>query len=406
MFVKELVSNPVIAGAIALMFSGAVLFALKSIPIKILLFIKRQFTITLTVTGDDQVYDWVNHLLSSNPKIVKYARTLKIWTWVSNNSQKHTTCNISPGFGTHFLWVPEFFGKLPVFLSKIQSEKVSTDHGYRPREIVNITFIGRNKQKVINFLNKIKEYDSAQNGIKVFNYSEWGDTFSSIFKDYRPIESLFLPKEQKDSIFSCINWWVNNKQWYKQNGVPYKLGILLYGDPGTGKSSLVWAIASYLKRSIYSLNPSALASETSLIKAMSNIEPGSIVLIEDIDRTTVELNQISGLTQTICESGKLTKVSMSCILNAIDGVSSVDNRILIVTTNNINQLDPALIRKGRIDKKFEIKLMENTEVDEMAKMFFGNNNILINKIYEIQKEGSKSGAEWQQIMLDIISNQE
>ncbi|KAG6759121.1 hypothetical protein POTOM_035588 [Populus tomentosa] len=156
--------------------------------------------------------------------------------------------------------------------------------------------------------------------------------------------NTFLPyKEIMDDLYR----FVKRKDFYLKVGKPWKRGYLLYGPPGTGKSSLIAAMANYLKFDIYDLELASLHGNSGLRKLLTRTTNRSILVIEDID-CSIELQdrQNGGYNQ-----GKSQKLTLSGLLNFIDGLwsSCGDERIIVFTTNYKDKLDPALLRPGRID---------------------------------------------------------
>ena len=130
-------------------------------------------------------------------------------------------------------------------------------------------------------------------------------------------------------------------------GVPYRRGYLLHGPPGTGKTSFTQAIAGALKLNICYLNLSnGNMDDDGLNRALNNAPSQSIILLEDIDGIFVARESVN--------QGRDGGVSFSGLLNALDGVRSQEGRILFMTTNHKEKLDPALLRPGRCD--FQVKL--------------------------------------------------
>lgn len=130
------------------------------------------------------------------------------------------------------------------------------------------------------------------------------------------------------------------KEHYKNLGVPYRRGYLFYGPPGTGKTSACLAIATELGLDLQII--SNTVSDANLLELMTEVKPRSMVVIEDIDRMFNDEKRLS----------------MSGLLNAIDGILESDGRLLIITTNNKDSLDNALIRPGRCDRHFEFNDLE------------------------------------------------
>ena len=144
------------------------------------------------------------------------------------------------------------------------------------------------------------------------------------------------------------------QDWYAERGIPYKRGYLLFGPPGTGKSSFSLSFAGKHELDIYTLQLSNI-SDSKLMRLFAELPPRCIVLLEDVDtagmgrRDSVDADQETELKSAVTLSG---------LLNVLDGVSSQEGRILIMTTNHIEHLDEALIRPGRSDKKVHFKLAD------------------------------------------------
>jgi chaperone BCS1 len=137
------------------------------------------------------------------------------------------------------------------------------------------------------------------------------------------------------------------RRWYADRGIPYRRGYLFHGPPGSGKSSLCHVLASVIEQPIYVLNLSASSmGDAEFLERMSEIPPRSIVLIEDVDAAFVQREATSE------DGAKKATISFSALLNAIDGVGASEGRLLCITTNHIDRLDKALIRPGRVDKRF------------------------------------------------------
>jgi chaperone BCS1 len=129
----------------------------------------------------------------------------------------------------------------------------------------------------------------------------------------------------------------------------HRRGYPLYGPPGNGKTSLVMALASELAMSLYLLNLSSPnLDDVKLMQLLMQVGSNSIVLIEDIDCSYVKRARQSK------SRGLADGLTFSGLLNAIDGILAQDGRILFMTTNHREKLDPALIRPGRADVQLEI----------------------------------------------------
>ncbi len=205
----------------------------------------------------------------------------------------------------------------------------------------------------------------------------------------RPFSTVVLDETVKQSLVDDMREYLhqNTRRWYSNRGIPYRRGYLFYGPPGTGKSSLSFAIAGYFKLKIYvvSLNSGSMSEET-LGNLFAELPRQCVVLLEDIDtagmtqsRKTDEPEPPKPLftdkgTPVMFPGGAnsppANKISLSALLNILDGVASQEGRILIMTTNHIEKLDEALIRPGRVDMKIKFDLANTDMITTIFRAIF------------------------------------
>ncbi|XP_023908028.1 AAA-ATPase At3g50940 [Quercus suber] len=154
-------------------------------------------------------------------------------------------------------------------------------------------------------------------------------------------EKLAMNPEQKQMLKDDLDRFLAGKDLYEKVGKTWKRGYLLYGPPGTGKTSLIAAMANYLKFNIYDLNLSSMFSNEDLRNILLSTTNRSILVIEDIGRGT----------NFKAKKKENYSFTLSGLLNMIDGLwsSCGDERIIVFTTNHKDRLDPALLRPGRMD---------------------------------------------------------
>ena len=197
-----------------------------------------------------------------------------------------------------------------------------------------------------------------------------------------------------------IDKFVNNKIWYEEKGVPYSLGFILQGPPGCGKTSMIKAIANDTNRHIINISLKDETTVNYLNKLFFDnqlpMTDGTIripvserlYVIEDADcltdvllsREFVEekddddeknLSYEQKMAQKLMEANREPVITLSHILNILDGVLETPGRIIIMTTNHIEQLDPALKRPGRFDLVIEFKRSTKECLSEMITHFTG-----------------------------------
>ena len=254
----------------------------------------------------------------------------------------------------------------------------------------------------------------------------WQETPHETMKSF---DNLFF--DGKQEILKKIDFFVNNKEWYKRNGVPYTLGIGLYGPPGTGKTSFIKALATLLGRHIVSMSLSRIKTkkqlqdfyyETQYSNANDKNAIGfdqKIVVFEDIDcvgdlvlsrkskRRSLseevgsiddddfEIDEPSGsesaIKREITKAAKYISKKMNAqtsafgpssnsaqenltmddLLNLWDGIRENTGRIMIITTNHYDKLDPALVRPGRIDIALKLDNASLGSIAEMYEHYYG-----------------------------------
>jgi hypothetical protein len=192
------------------------------------------------------------------------------------------------------------------------------------------------------------------------------------FEHPATFDTLAMDPDQKEAIVDDLMAFQESKEYYAKVGKAWKRGYLLYGPPGTGKSTMIAAMANFLDYDVYDLELTAVKNNTELRKLFIETTGKSIIVIEDID-CSIDLTgkrpkskKASGDKDSDDsdkpklpmepEKDDATKVTLSGLLNFIDGLWSAcgGERIIIFTTNHKEKLDPALIRRGRMDKHIEM----------------------------------------------------
>ncbi|KAL8836885.1 MAG: hypothetical protein Q9176_006015 [Flavoplaca citrina] len=306
-----------------------------------------------------------------------------------------------PYFGTH-----RFFhkGRYFEFLRQQKSVMGSSWGGgsvIREDEYIKLTCIGRSTQPIKDLIKEARDHyldkektstvvrRPAPKEMRGRGRNVWNRVAS---RPSRPIDTVVLEHEQKARLLADINEYLHPKTaiWYANRGIPYRRGYLLAGPPGTGKSSLAWAIAGVFGLDIYCISlVEPTLTEEDLGTMFTSLPRRCVVLLEDIDAaglvkrgeqtTTEETKDTSEAAKLGAEISKAIKasqekgtkakenqgVSLSGLLNAIDGVASHEGRVLLMTTNFPEKLDDALIRPGRIDMKIAFTKATKSQMTEL-----------------------------------------
>lgn len=214
----------------------------------------------------------------------------------------------------------------------------------------------------------------------------------------RDIESLVYSYNEDKIVTKFIDKFLSDMEYYEKKQLNYKRGILLYSEPGTGKSSLVKALACKYKRSICQINIGSIdkVNFNELTSMINADDEKYIVLFEDID--TLYLNR-----DKITEDGKNYNDIINGLLQFLDSTASPNNVIFIATTNHFDRLDEALIRDGRFDLKLEIKPLKKEDIPRFLKTLEFNGNIddVLKAYGEPDERGLYNQSKLQNIILQL-----
>ncbi|KAF4982384.1 hypothetical protein FDECE_17523 [Fusarium decemcellulare] len=278
----------------------------------------------------------------------------------------------TPSFGTHFFW---YKGHLLLF-ERHENREQSGFLVVSEREEISISCFGRNPRILKELLIDARQQYLKKDESKTLIYrgasgSNGGDPTwqRCMTRASRPISTVILNEKVKKDLIEDVTDYLNpsTRRWYSNRGIPYRRGYLLYGPPGTGKSSLSLALAGFFRMRIYMVSlSSAMANEENLSTLFAELPRRCVVLLEDIDTaglTHTREDAKGGAVQEAAAPATVPatpgkgaavpllpgRLSLSGLLNILDGVASQEGRVLIMTTNHLEKLDKALIRPGRVD---------------------------------------------------------
>lgn len=349
----------------------------RGIPKKISGLVLRYFTTEMMFTSANSSFHDVMKWLDKNGHSAKVRKSqIRNGSWGRDSNPvkgvgdgKHVV--IHPRTGNIF--------KRRIFLMNI--EKVDGTFTEFEKERLSVRTFGRSHKQLDRLLRESRQIAKVYEGTRVQKFDEYWMEVGVV--PGRKLSSIVMTEETRKKLTSRVDRFVTSESWYVEHGIPWHLGIMLYGPPGTGKSSLVRAIADRLGKGICSLPAHKMFQIDS---AIALADTDSIVVIEDVD-TAWEvkaredlLRKMSGgkekkvksqkRPEEIAESAWMGTGGLSVILNVLDGLGSGHGRIIVFTANSIADLDPALLRPGRIDLCLEIDNFNSACFGEMLARFF------------------------------------
>ncbi|PSN64096.1 P-loop containing nucleoside triphosphate hydrolase protein [Corynespora cassiicola Philippines] len=278
-----------------------------------------------------------------------------------------------PSFGSRLFWVgfrPFLFTRIGNSAHRRKNSKHSlnqadshhVDSNYLLQNEVTIATLGWN-------LSPIQDFIKTCHAQKLQNDAEM------TLKATRKLDTIDMDTTIKDKLVKDAEYYYSSecKDFFSQCGIPYRRGYLFYGPPGTGKTSFSAALAGHLGCNMYLINlASGDINDSRLHRMFLSLPRKCVVVIEDIDAAGIDREQDTE-TRPGKPRLKQTLVTLSGLLNAIDGNASAEGRLLIMTSNHPQQLDEALTRPGRVDQMFYFGCLTHEAICSIFMRLIGHN---------------------------------
>ena len=372
-----LFENPLFAGGIGLASLGAVAAFARKGAIIGLGAARRRLLVNVEISKQDPSYPWILAWLSQPRETPGFiaSRLTRIHDLSVTTS---TTSSRNPGAGgpvnAHFLLQPGYgrhvvkFGKAYIAVNREKHNTANMNTG-EPHEIVQMTTLWAHRHAFEGIFAEAHKLAAKANEGKTVVYSARGMDWTPLGdpRKKRPLGSVVLDKGVKETVEADVKDFLSRQQWYVDRGIPYRRGYLLFGPPGSGKSSFIQALAGELDFGVAMINLSEMGmTDDKLAYLLTKLPKRCLLLLEDADAAFTNRRQ----RDTDGYSG--ASVTFSGLLNALDGVAAGEERLAFLTTNHIDRLDPALIRPGRVDMMLRIGEATKYQAAQMWERFYGD----------------------------------
>ena len=317
----QFATNEFFSGAVSASVVAVLLTQLRSIPAQMFGLLRKYLTTSVGITDDNAHFT----------NFSEWIRSRKEFSDVKTVSISGDHMPIAPGTYLRLM------GWRPVYLSISESKN---ENGGWTRSIV-LTSFDTGKSFVSAIVKEYLEWKHSQVStrkfIRVYQPDQYDDISFDVAK--RPMESVFVDDDVHIDILEDVRKFLGREDQYVARGIPHKRCFILNGPPGCGKTSTIKAIASQLDRDIAILPMDCKDSQ--FLSNWNNFDPTEyIIVLEDIDV----------LGNVDRDNVDKAKVSLSMLLNCIDGMYTRPGTVVFMTTNCIEKLDAALVRPGRTDR--------------------------------------------------------
>jgi chaperone BCS1 len=360
---------------------------IKDVALKLYWWVTRFFTASISIPANDrlnrEILNWLGaKVLERQGTRILTAGTEPVetdaWAYrrfgverVDYHHEKRTPVKYLPTFGITWFW-----HEGNVFLVKRvpTSSSISSSSYYVPDEYkaaptgsepLVVMCLGRSVGPIKRFLEQCRDFAEKQREAFVTirtsksGYAAEARWDMTILRPTRPLETVHFDEATKAELVTDITNYLDRdtRAFYTARGIPYRRGYLLHGPPGTGKTSLSLALAGIFGLELYLLHIPSIQDDGHLERLFTSLPPRCIVLLEDIDAIGIKRRSTpddddddeSEDEKETRQAGRY-QLTLSGLLNVLDGVASQEGRIVLMTSNFADKLDRALVRPGRIDK--------------------------------------------------------
>ncbi|KAL1511793.1 hypothetical protein AB1Y20_005079 [Prymnesium parvum] len=394
---SSLLANQFATGGVAVLLTGAALAATRTAARAALELALRRCVVRAELDSRDDSYRWVVAWLAAHPS-AREARHVTVCT--SLRRVGHTPIDADADADEERLLLVPAGTSLLSHAGKWLLVRREEDAERKEREGLSLQLLLGSREQMAALLREAREAYAARarERTRVYFADEYGGWACVASVARRPLDSVVLsPAGAAAAVRDDCARFLARRAWYGARGIPYRRGYLLHGPPGTGKTSLVGALAGELQLPIYSLSlASGRLTDDTLAEALAAAAPRCLLLLEDVDAAFGGREGAGG-----------ARLTFSGLLNAIDGVAAQEGRLLFMSTNHLDRLDAALVRPGRVDVRVHLGLCSREQAAAYARRFYDDAAPEhIDAIADAAGEGVVSVADLQGVLMQIPENPE
>lgn len=356
--------DPVAKGLVTVWLLSTVGFLVRKVPQRLKEYILHHTTVSMTFSSNGQHGNDVPMFFFVEDWLIKNNR------W-SSRSLNHATVDAkreelrSFSNGTH--WV-----LIGLRLYKVIKTEITTKGTASPEFRLTLETFGRD----VNIINDIVRRNKVRDSVRYYytQSTSYGSELWELNEVINDKKTIFLDAAIKEELDRNVIFFRDNKDWYIKNNQPYKLTIALYGEPGTGKTSLIRYISDLLNSDLHSMSLATMRLDR-FEQTMRSGREGvlRVVAIEDFEKYAKkrEPKKPDAEEEDDGRDPANKHLTLDILLNTLQGIYPLENVVTVMTTNHIDMVDPAVIRNGRTDLKLEIGRIKGLQVSQYYEHNYG-----------------------------------
>lgn len=255
---------------------------------------------------------------------------------------------------------------------------------------------------IVNCQKYVEEKEKERKNLSLYEISGVNDIcLRGTLSSNKVFDTLFF--EQKEYIMDILRKFKNKTLYPKHLPVDTKLGIILHGPPGTGKTGFITALANFLERSVYVVHMNKIRTRKEFDAAINMAKKSTIIVFDEFDCVEYVKKRDSKNQPVMQQQGEKEntnmaytmmlmaqkeksenimaemkkereaaedKLDLAYILYKLDGLECGDERVIVATTNHPEQIDPALLRPGRFGIQLNLKNCTHRMLRDIIGMVF------------------------------------
>lgn len=330
--------------------------------------VRERTAYTIKVLSTDEIYDdlheWVLGLLPQRDQ-----RSLVAWTARRDNGMVSPDHHPDTPKPLRFRYDGSRDQTITIGRHRI---KVTVNEGdsygdngkrWKPDEIIFTCASYQAQTDLVAEINHVVER-RAKRPPRFRMLSKWGDWTNVDELPARSLDSVVLAAGQLERLTADVQSFLDAERDFARRSIPWHRGHLYEGPPGTGKTSVARALANHFGMDVWYLPLADIDKDCGLLGAISRITPRSMLLLEDVD-------VFHAATQRTEDAG----VTLSGLLNALDGIATPQGLLSVLTTNTPDALDRAIVRPGRIDLIEHFGLADTDQVERLTERWYGLDDV-------------------------------